>query len=562
MSETPAPTITESAKKEWQEQPEGAWERDLQAMAEILPAGILPLYQTLALDKQVHAKSGSQNRLHLATIAALTETGNQAVWTSKDTAKEVMGAVRSALGDRYNDLLNEWDQGKSDTFSLLSAARIAVKELGYSPAVEKPVAGGPVAALMEQIDALPASTQKKVQALTAAVLNDLDSQEDLQALQTELQKSGVEPEDIIAWHEKLKKQRAEASVQAWEKIKTESAGRFAEAGEKLMGDKIRSLQNDLAQPEGGMYSSRSWQTKTGYEETWVGTARKPGKLAALFGAGEEGMVKAQQAFETIWSSYLKGMELPEEALKRLPQYGQKVIEQAVNLVKGELYEPYSGGNLKNSPSLESVRAALLGPRGFLEKALGDPALAQAIFDQIKTKLLAPVEQMIGQGGEQFKDLTRGGEKIAQAFAKDLAETIGQGKVTEAQLSEDSQLVRKYGQILSAEQRQQLIQKGLQAYKDGAGKLLAEPDKLIEQIRDSLRVKVEENLQQTLEHIVSAVASGDEQALGLKLELWKGRTGAEFPQELVEKIKAAALDKDSIGELLRAFEIALAVKKKE
>lgn len=562
--------LTDEARKEWQNQPDGAWERDLQAMAEILPAGILPLYQTLALDRQVSEKSGSQNRLHLVTIAALTETGNKAVWTNKDTAREVMGAVRLAIGDRYPDLLNEWDSGKSDTFSLLNAARMVVKELGYLQAEGKTVASEPVTALMQQIDALPASTQKRTQALVAAVLDNLDSQEDLQTLQMELQKSGVNKQDVAVWHEGLKKQRAEVSVQVWEKIKAgeEMGGKIETVGQKLMKDLAGELQRDLADPEKvpGYYSvTRDWQTKTGYVRTWVGTAAKPGKLAALFGGGEEGVAKAQQVFETVWANYLKGMELSEEVLKKLPQYGQKVIEQVVSLVKGELYEPYGGGNLKNSPSLESVRAALLGPRGFLEKALGDPALAQAIFETIKEKLLAPVKQMIEEGGEQFNDLTRGGEKIARQFISDMADLIGQGK-TEAELLENSQLVKKYGQILSPEQRQQLIQKGLEVYQQGAKELLAKPDKLVEDIRDSLRMKVEKNLQQTLEQMMSAVASGDDQALQYQLELWQKRTGAEFPQELVEKIKTAALDRKDVDNLLQAFEVALGtlktVKKKE
>jgi len=563
MPETPVPKtsevltaalLTEGAKKEWQDLPNGAWERDLQAMAEILPAGILPLYQTLALDKEVHEKSGSQNRLHLATIVALTETGSKAVWTNKDTARKVMGAVRSALGDQYPDLLSKWDEGKSDTFSLLRAARIAVKELGFSPVK---------AALMQQIDALPASTQKRIQALVAAVLDDLDSQEDLEVLQEELQKSGVEAIDVAAWHERLKEQRTEVSVKAWEKMKADDgmSGKVETAGEKLTEGRIQSLLNDLAQPEGGMYNSRLWQPKAGYLETWVGTVREPGKLAVLFGAGEEGVIKAQEIFETVWADYLKGMVLSEEVLKKLPQYGQKVVEQAVSLVKGELYEPYyAGGNLKNSPSLELIRTALLGPRGFLEKALGDPVLALAIFEAIKEKLLEPVKQMIEQGDEQFKDLTRGGERLAQAFAKDLAEVIGQGKVTEAQLLEDSQLVRKYEQILSVEQRQQLIQKGLESYKKSAEKSLAQPDKLIEDIRESLRIHVENNLQQTLEQIVSAVASGNTQALQQQLELWQKRTGADFPQELVSKIQKKASDKQIIKDLLQAFRVALATVK--
>lgn len=473
MPETSAPKttealaqtlLTESAKKEWLNQPDGAWGRDLEVMEVILPAGILPLYQTLALDKQVHEKSGSQNRLHLATIAALTETGNPAVWTNKETAKEVMGAVRSALGDRYPNLLNEWDQGKGDTFSLLSAARLAVKELGYSQTEEKPVAGEPVTALMYQIDTLPASTQKRIQALMAAVLDNLDSQEDLETLQMELQKSGVNKEDIAAWHEGLIKQRAEVSVQAWEKMKAEGSGGVEKAGERLMRDLVIYLQKDLADPEKdpNYYSiNRDWQTKAAYVRTWVGTTAKPGKLAALFGAGEEGVAKAQQAFETVWTNYLKGMELPDEVLKRLPQYGQKVVERAVIVVK-EMFFDYRG-DLKDRPSLELVRTELLGPKGFLEKALGNPTLAQVIFDQIKAKLLAPVEQIAEQGGEPFNALTKGGEKIARQFISDMADLIGQGKVTEAELLENPQLVRKYGQILTPEQRQQLIQKGLEAF---------------------------------------------------------------------------------------------------
>jgi len=196
----------------------------------------------------------------------------------------------------------------------------------------------------------------------------------------------------------------------------------------------------------------------------------------------------------------------------------------------------------------------------LEKALGDPVLALAIFEAIKEKLLEPVKQMIEQGDEQFKDLTRGGERLAQAFAKDLAEVIGQGKVTEAQLLEDSQLVRKYEQILSVEQRQQLIQKGLESYKKSAEKSLAQPDKLIEDIRESLRIHVENNLQQTLEQIVSAVASGNTQALQQQLELWQKRTGADFPQELVSKIQKKASDKQIIKDLLQAFRVALATVK--
>lgn len=74
------------------------------------------------------------------------------------------------------------------------------------------------------------------------------------------------------------------------------------------------------------------------------------------------------------------------------------------------------------------------------------------------------------------------------------------------------------------------------------------------------MKVERNLQQTLEQIVSAIASGDDGALTKQLELWKGRTGAEFPQELVEKIKTAALDSKGVDNLLQAFEIALATAK--
>jgi len=585
MSEIPVPKtaeilgqtlLTESVKKEWLDQPEGAWEKDLQAMAEILPAGILPLYQTLALDKQVHEKSGSQNRLHLVTIAALTETGDKTVWTNKDTAREVMGAVRSAIGDKYPDLLNEWDEGKSDTFSLLSASRIVVKELGFSPAEGKIIASESVMALMEQIDALPASTQKRIQALTAAVLDNLDNREDLEVLQEELQKSGVEAKDVAAWHEQLKKQRAGASVEAWEKMKTGGIGEFDTAGQRLMKDLAASLQKDLGSPETDIFNwniSREWQSKARYVKTWVGTAREPGRLTALFGGGEDGVGRAQQAFTIIWEAYLKGMgvvevsaegkttiQLPEEALKRLPQYGQKVIEQAVSLVKGELYEPYGGGNLKNSPSLESVRAALLGPRGFLEKALGDAALAQAIFEAIKEKLLAPVEQMIEQGGEQFNALTRSGEKIMGEFVKDMAEAIGQGKVTEAELLENLQLVRKYGHILTPEQRQQLVQKGLEAYQQGAKESLAKPDELIKGIRDSLRIHVENNLQTTLEQIVSAVASGDDQALQQWLELWQKRTGAEFPQELVSKIQKKASDKQSIEDLLQAFKVALATVK--
>ena len=119
----------EEHRAEWIDQLDKAWERDMAAIGMAkLPGGVLEMYEKIALKPK--GVGGSQNRAHLCAVVALMETGNEVAWQNdklvKLITKSVIRSVKQEAGgdDEYDKLLDQWDKGKGETYSLLTAARI------------------------------------------------------------------------------------------------------------------------------------------------------------------------------------------------------------------------------------------------------------------------------------------------------------------------------------------------------------------------------------------------------------------------------------------------------
>lgn len=137
MNETLTPVDVLTARvKEWRDLPDGAWKKDLEVMEglKMLPVTMASLYQDLAL---VPGEStGSQNRLLLATAATLTQTRNPEIWANKEIAGKIMETVKAAIGEGYDDLLDQWDKAKADNYSLLKATGIVFNHMKETGEIE------------------------------------------------------------------------------------------------------------------------------------------------------------------------------------------------------------------------------------------------------------------------------------------------------------------------------------------------------------------------------------------------------------------------------------------